>query len=450
MSTIETSDNTPEKRIPFDGLAQLLRACGPRVMLRWEREAGYFQGFVDFDRWHLLDSREVDNDLMALGLNRTAANTHSAEANLFSGWVGFFGYEWLCALRGNTCHAPRDIESIPDGLFGRPNITFKICGDQVELCGKDPQKVAEWAQRLSKAPQTPMAATNPSASQQQPSVNCDMATYERMFLQAKEALRDGETYQIKLSIRHSAPAPDPVIAFARLMQSNPAPEAFFLRWDDFALVSCSPETVIDLRGNTLATRPIGGTFPRDADSGTGNTEHLRNAFAADAKESAEHNMLIDLERNDLNSVCRSGSVHITHLREVESYAHVHHLVTRIAGELNPQATQADILRALLPGGSITGCPKHRTIELIDQWEPSFRGPYTGSFGTIEDNGNMHLNLIIRTLLIQNQRAYVQAGGGIVIQSNPAYEYRENLLKGQALLDLLAASSSSDFWKAIAN
>lgn len=407
-------------------------------MLRWERDCGYFRGFLDFDSFHYLDLSNISRDLQLLGLEQAPLRSVPC-SNSFSGWVGFFGYEWLCALGGIQCRAPRDIEGIPDGILARPNITFTIHDDIIRIYGDNPDRVQFWENQLSK-PNTPSAPSSMLADElPTTSINCDFATYQQIFAKAKEALKDGETYQIKLSIRHQAPAPDPASAFAKLVQSNPAPEAFFLRWNDLALVSCSPETVIDLRNNSLATRPIGGTFPRDTEDAPIAAETLRNAFASNSKENAEHNMLIDLERNDLNAVCQSGSVHITHLREVESYAHVHHLVTRIAGELHPVVTRADVLKALLPGGSITGCPKHRTIELIDQWEPSFRGPYTGSFGTLEDNGNIHLNLIIRTLLIKGEKAFVQAGGGIVIESEPTYEYRENLLKGKALLDLLQHS-----------
>jgi len=443
MGRPENRSEQSSASIPFAGLAPLLRACGRRVMLRWQRDAGSFEGFVDFETWRQLDRQQTEADLQSLGLHRIPAMPKDSRDETFTGWVGFFGYEWLCALQGIECQAPRDIEGIPDGIFARPKIRWIIRGDRVDLYGQDPQRVADWAERLAapKAAETEFVAPPRGST---PAVNCDLAAYERMFEQAQEALRRGETYQIKLSIRHRTAAPDPASAFAKLMQRNPAPEAFYLRWDDFALVSCSPETVIDLRGTTLATRPIGGTFPREADGQSIDPAQLRSAFAANGKESSEHNMLIDLERNDLNRVCRSGSVQITHLREVESYAHVHHLVTRITGEIHPTARQSDILRALLPGGSITGCPKYRTIKLIDQWEPSFRGPYTGSFGTIADDGDMHFNLIIRTLLLKGQDGYVQAGGGIVIQSNAAYEYRENLLKGQALLDLLDVIQEQDY------
>jgi anthranilate/para-aminobenzoate synthase component I len=191
--------------------------------------------------------------------------------------------------------------------------------------------------------------------------------------------------------------------------------------------------VIHKEAGRMITRPIGGTYRRH-DPGT---EHsLIERFLNDPKEVAEHNMLVDLERNDLSALCLPGSVQIQNFREVESYAHLHHLVSTISGTLKKNISLKEIIRAMLPGGSITGCPKARTMEWIDQLEPCFRGPYTGSFGTLHDNGDLHLNLIIRAMLILNERCYTQAGGGIVVNSTPEYEYQENHTKAQALLDLL--------------
>ena len=147
-------------------------------------------------------------------------------------------------------------------------------------------------------------------------------------------------------------------------------------------------------------------------------------------------MLVDLERNDLSTICQPGSVQIQNFREVESYSHLHHLVSTISGTLKGKISLQNIVQAMLPGGSITGCPKARTMEWIDRLEPCFRGPYTGSFGTIADNGDLHLNLIIRAMLIMDGHCYTQAGGVIGVDSTPDYEYKENQAKAQALLDLL--------------
>ena len=198
-------------------------------------------------------------------------------------------------------------------------------------------------------------------------------------------------------------------------------------------MSCSPEVVIDKVGQRITTRPIGGTYER---STTKQDPSVIERFLSDPKEVSEHNMLVDLERNDLSVLCIPGTVRIERFREVETYAHLHHLVSTISGELRPELGLREILRAMLPGGSITGCPKIRTMEWIDRLEPCFRGPYTGSFGTLADNGDLRLNLIIRAMLVLKDKCYTQAGGGIVVDSTPGYEFKENRIKAQALLDLL--------------
>ena len=192
--------------------------------------------------------------------------------------------------------------------------------------------------------------------------------------------------------------------------------------------------ILERKGDRITTRPIGGTYQRRNASSDGS---VIESFLKDPKEVAEHNMLVDLERNDLSAICRPGSVGIERFREVESYAHLHHLVSTIRGTLREGIELPDLVRSMLPGGSITGCPKIRTMEWIDRLEPCFRGPYTGSFGTIADDGEIRLNLIIRSMLVTGNRCYAQAGGGIVVDSTPGYEYNENTIKAQALLDLLS-------------
>ena len=268
--------------------------------------------------------------------------------------------------------------------------------------------------------------TSPNAEIRNLKPNLSTEEYEKIFRSAKENILDGNTYQIKISIRYSgAGTIPPIISFGNLLETNPAPEAFVLKWDDFSLVSCSPETILKKTGNRLVTRPIGGTTPRDA-------SWAADRLKFDPKENAEHNMLIDLERNDLSRVCEPGSVHIEKLREVETYAHLHHLVSTISG-VREGITTSKIVASMLPGGTITGCPKHRTMELIDELEPKQRTVY-GSFGVVHDNGDLNFNLIIRHLS-DGWACHVQAGGGIVVDSEPGYEYKENQIKAQALLDL---------------
>ncbi len=397
---------------------------------RNDRDDG-FTIFLDFaDVLHLDQSQP---DVSIAQLSKTPPQRGRGDDAGLPNWVGFFGYEFLARHLGVLCQAPKDID-IPDGLFASPRTRIEWTPYSLEIQSQLPGR----AEALSFAMQTRERAFLKRPDEgDRPALRCnfDFKAYQQVFEAVQHEIRAGNTYQIKISQRFETDyRPDPAQTFAQLTESNPASEAFLLAWDDWALVSCSPETVVDQKGLRILTKPIGGTFPRDRTK-----EEDAGAFAylrSDPKENAEHNMLVDLERNDLNRICESGTVQIDELRKIETYAHVHHLVTQISGRLREGIGLSEILRSLLPGGSITGCPKHRTIELIDKFEPSFRGPYTGAFGTIYGDERVRLNLIIRTLLLTQCKAYVQAGGGIVIGSNAAYEYRENQLKARALLDLL--------------
>ena len=355
---------------------------------------------------------------------------HTALPELsFQGWIGFFGYEFLAAHFGLQLHANRDLH-VPDGWFGRPSTLIHIGRSGTQVESTDPAREREICDTLSSIGNPNL----PSFLATKRKCNLDFPQYEKLFHQAREAILDGETYQIKISQRFEAEAQiDPLLAFAKLCQSNPAPEAFLLQTPDFSIVSCSPEVVIEKTGDEIITRPIGGTYARESST---SDRSVIERFLGDAKEVSEHNMLVDLERNDLSSLCLPGTVRLERFREVETYSHLHHLVSTIRGKLRPGTGLSQILRGMLPGGSITGCPKARTMEWIDRLEPCFRGPYTGSFGTIEDGGNIHLNLIIRSMLVLGNQCYTQAGGGIVVGSTPEYEFRENQIKAQALLDLL--------------
>ena len=348
----------------------------------------------------------------------------------FSGWVGFFGYELLGAHFGVQLHATRDLE-VPAAWFGRPQTLIRFESGFTIIESTDDDREKEIENLLS----LPSSEKSRQSSPCTPTCNLSFEEYRATFNRAREAILDGETYQIKISQRFEAKSfLDPLATFVKLHASNPAPEAFLLQTPKFSLVSCSPETVITKKSDMISTRPIGGTYQRN-DSRLDSS--VIESFLQDPKEVAEHNMLVDLERNDLSTICLPASVQIQNFREVESYSHLHHLVSTISGRLKQDTTLPRIIQAMLPGGSITGCPKMRTMEWIDQLEPCFRGPYTGSFGSISDNGDIRLNLIIRAMLILGDHCYTQAGGGIVVNSTPEYEYQENKTKAQALLDLLA-------------
>lgn len=385
---------------------------------------GGWTAYLDFTKTH-----EPTIDDAALGITFLTKHHDSQPELSFNGWVGFFGYEFLAAHFGITLKAKRDLE-VPDGWFGRPSTIIYIGSSSTKVESTDSVRESEIAKILSSEPTLDL----PSFHARDRKCNLNFARYRPIFEQAREAILDGETYQIKISQRFEAKAKiDPLLAFAKLSKSNPAPEAFLLQTPRFSIISCSPEVVIDKKGDVIFTRPIGGTYARESSS---SDKSVVERFLGDSKEVSEHNMLVDLERNDLSSLCLPGTVQLERFREVESYAHLHHLVSTIRGKLKPENKLSEILRGMLPGGSITGCPKARTMEWIDRLEPCFRGPYTGSFGTIEDNGNMRLNLIIRSMLVLGEHCYTQAGGGIVVNSTPEYEYRENQIKAQALLDLL--------------
>jgi len=268
-----------------------------------------------------------------------------------------------------------------------------------------------------------------------PESNFTKNEYIKMVLRCKDYIAAGDVYQANLSQRFSVPFfKRPWSLYKILRQINPSPFAGFLQMGDFQLVSASPERLVRLQDGILETRPIAGTRPR------GNSDRedhgMRRELLTSEKERAEHLMLVDLERNDLGKVCRYGSVHVDEFMSTEAYSHVIHIVSNVRGELIEGKHSLDVIRAVFPGGTITGVPKTRCMEIIEELEPVVRGPYAGSFGYINMAGDMDLNLIIRTFLIKNNRAYIQVGGGIVADSEPEREYQETLFKAEALLNAL--------------
>ncbi len=253
-----------------------------------------------------------------------------------------------------------------------------------------------------------------------------------------EHLRDGDTFQINLSREWRANLPPSTSAasiYARLRRSNPAPFSALLQWRGWSVISSSPERLIEVRNRVAQTRPIAGTRPRAGDD----AERIRELIA-NPKERAEHVMLIDLERNDLGRVCVPGSVRVDELMSVESYAHVHHIVSNVRGTLRDEITPGDIIRAVFPGGTITGCPKVRCVQIIADLERARRGAYTGSIGYLDCNGDMDLNILIRTLTLHGDRLSFRAGAGIVADSNALAELDETRAKARGLLRALGAPS----------
>ncbi|WP_187768196.1 anthranilate synthase component I family protein [Paenibacillus sp. PL91] len=244
-------------------------------------------------------------------------------------------------------------------------------------------------------------------------------------------IEQGDVFQVNLSVRQSkevATSAEELYEWLRLV--NPSPYMGFLRCPEFQLVSASPELLVELRESKLATRPIAGTRRR----GRTEEEDLRLAdeLLSNEKERAEHIMLVDLERNDLGRISAYGTVKVEELMVIEQYSHVMHLVSQVEGQLASGKDAYDVISATFPGGTITGAPKIRTMEIIEELEPTRRGPYTGSLGWIDYNGDMEFNIIIRTIALQDGIAHIQTGAGIVIDSGPEREYKESLSKAKAL------------------
>jgi len=262
--------------------------------------------------------------------------------------------------------------------------------------------------------------------------DCSRAAFADRVRRVKEYVRDGDTFQANVSQRLRAPATvHPVAAYDALRSVNPAPYSALLELPGVDLVSASPELLLEREGDRLVTEPIAGTRPRgetpDAD------EQLAQELLADEKERAEHAMLVDLERNDLGKVSDFGSVAVTEYRRVDRYSEVMHLVSTVEGRLRDDTDVADAIAAVFPGGTITGAPKPRTMEIIDEVEATRRGPYTGSIGIFGFDGRATLNIIIRTLVRYADEYHLRVGAGIVHDSVPDREYEETLAKGRALV-----------------
>ena len=265
---------------------------------------------------------------------------------------------------------------------------------------------------------------------------------EDAFKKAVESIKDyigqGDVFQVNLSLRqHFLLENHPLKIYETLRKVNPSPYMAYLHFPDLQIVSGSPELLVKKKENLVSTRPIAGTRSR----GENEQDDIRlaNELIHNEKERAEHVMLVDLERNDLGRVCEYGSVHVNEFMVIEKYSHVMHIVSNVQGTLKKGANYADIIKATFPGGTITGAPKVRTMEIIEELEPTRRGIYTGSIGWIGFDEDMELNIVIRTMVAKDGYGYVQSGAGIVIDSNPDYEYKEALKKAMALVKAIELS-----------
>ena len=364
----------------------------------------------------------------------------------FGGAVGYFGYDMVRHFEQLSTDKPAVIGAW-DSLFVMTDtiIIFDTVAQKIKVvsnahidCDVSPE--AAYAEATAKIEMLirqlrsplPLIASTPSVSPVSFTSNITRDQFEQAVLAAKEYVRAGDIIQVVLSQRFSGNVTvDPFDIYRVLRTLNPSPYMFFLRCDDTLVVGASPEVMVRKEGDRVELRPIAGTRPR------GKTpeedEKLKQELLADPKERAEHVMLVDLGRNDLGRVCRTGTVKVTELMVVERYSHVMHIVSNVCGELNGGMDAFDLVRATFPAGTLSGAPKVRAMEIIDELEPVRREIYGGAVGYVSFSGNMDLAIAIRTLVVKDGKFHLQAGAGIVADSDPAAEYQETINKAMAVI-----------------
>ena len=274
-------------------------------------------------------------------------------------------------------------------------------------------------------------ALAPQAGQVEWESNVGREAFEANVARIVEYIRAGDAYQVVPSQRFSADCPVEAFSVYRGLRAiNPSPYMYFLDFGDFEIAGASPEPLVKVAGDRVETRPIAGTYPR----GESEEEDRANAesLLADPKERAEHVMLVDLGRNDIGRVSEYGTVRVDELMTVETYSHVLHIVSRVSGRLRAGLGAMDVLRSALPAGTLSGAPKVRAMQIIDELEPHKRCSYGGAIGYLDLRGDLDVAIHIRTVVIKDGRMHVQAGGGTVADAEPAYEYRESLQKAKAV------------------
>jgi aminodeoxychorismate synthase component I len=377
------------------------------------------------------------------------------------GAVGYLSYDLVREFETLPSLAKDDLQ-LPDLQFGLYDIITAIdhqtdrlqiifCPPMERFLGEPREKLyregldrlAECEARLNGRP-TPLKAL-PPLDQMAFHPDQTREVYLDRVRRCQEYIAAGDIYQANLSHRFTLQPPNAYHdgtdrqpyeqeLYRRLQAVNPSPFSGLIHFDDVTLISSSPERLVRLHDRQADTRPIAGTRPRGLDER--DDQRLIGELLSNEKERAEHLMLVDLERNDLGRVCRFGSVQVDEFMAIEKYSHVSHIVSHISGALKQNATPFDLIRALFPGGTITGVPKIRCMEIIEELEPVRRGPYTGSFGYIGWNGDLDLNIVIRTLVWCAGKGYLQVGAGIVADSDPTKEYEETLQKAQAFFSTL--------------
>lgn len=364
----------------------------------------------------------------------------------FGGAVGYLGYDMVRHFE----HLPSDKPALLDAydayflitdtivIFDSMRQKIKVVSNAHLNSGTTPEEAYAEATRkietIIRRLRSPLPnGTSPSSKMQvKLRSNVERKDFEASVEKAKEYVRSGDIIQVVLSQRFSGElSADPLDIYRVLRTLNPSPYMFFLRLEDTVIAGASPEVMVRKEGQHAELRPIAGTRPRGATAE--DDARLAEELLADPKERAEHVMLVDLGRNDLGRVCDTGTVKVSELMTIERYSHVMHIVSNVQGELAGNRDAFDLVRATFPAGTLSGAPKVRAMEIIDELEPVKREVYGGAVGYFSFSGNMDLCITIRTLVIKNGKVHLQAGAGIVADSDPASEWQETVNKGMAVM-----------------
>ena len=333
-------------------------------------------------------------------------------------YIGFFGHEILCNLLKVKIKNQKKL-NFYKGIFYKPETLIKI--------RKDIKIISSIKNHFFKSFFNKTQILSPFK------LNINYQKYKKIFDLFSQKIRQGETYQIKICTKYKNKSEiNPINFFWKLMKINSSPESFMIRDKDFSIVSCSPETLIDKKGKNIITKPIAGTLRKNKKT---NKSQALSFFRNNDKETKEHNMIVDMERSDLSRICKSGTVKILKKKYVEEYKHLFHYVTTIKGKLRDKTSLKDIIKSMMPGGSVIGCPKIRTLELLNNQEKEDRNIFTGSFGYIKFNQDMRFNIIIRSILNFKKISEISAASGVVLDSSPKKEFNENFIKAKSLLEL---------------
>jgi anthranilate synthase component 1 len=425
---------------------------GSRPREAWRLEAGALSVWRPGEGWQAMEAADPLEDLNRRLIARTPAQVQGLP-RFWGGAVGFFGYDVVRGIERLPNGPPEDL-GLPDGLFlftdqvlvidnllGRGMAVSAVSVEEGQpeaelraLYDEGGRKAREMIETLTATGGLAPLDLPPEPEVDPPfSSSMTRKAFEAGVETIRDYIRSGDAFQVVLSQRLGMPFGGRPFDLYRVVRTvNPSPYLYFLELDGVTLVGASPEVLVRVEEGTVTVRPIAGTRPRGE---TAVEDHrLAEDLSGDEKELAEHRMLVDLGRNDVGRVAKYGTVRVPELMAVEKYSHVMHLVSQVEGELLDGLSAMDVFRACFPAGTVSGAPKIRAMEIIDELEPVKRGPYAGAVGYFSYGGmNMDTAITIRTVVINKGRAFVQAGAGIVADSDPSREYDETLNKARALL-----------------